>query len=734
MTRLLTKYLKPFALGLLLAIALLFAQAMCDLNLPNYMSDIVNVGISQSGIENASPDAVSQNGMALAAFFMSEEEKKLAEDSYVLSEKEDYSQDYPKAEESFYVKKDIPKETEERLGAAFGSSAAAFIYVIQDMGEGGQGETGEDMTASINISEVYQVIPMLSSIPAEQIAAAKERAGDGGMLSNSIGIMFAKAFYEELGADLKGMQSSYIIRIGLYMLAIAFAGGAASMLVGFISSKIACGAARDIRNDLFAKVESFSNDEFDRFSTASLITRCTNDVTQIQMTTAFGIRMLCYAPIMGVGGVYMAIQKSSSMSWIIAVAVIALIGLVLTVASIALPKFKLLQKLVDKLNLVAREALSGLMVIRAFGRSGYERRRFDDVNKDLTAANLYVGRLMVIMMPLMMLIMNGVTLIIVWVGAHAISEASLQIGDMLAFMQYAMQIIMSFLMLSMMFIMLPRAAVSGERVREALEAEISITDPESPKEFDGSKKGLVEFKNVSFRYHGAEDDALSDITFMAKPGETTAIIGSTGSGKSTVANLILRFYDVTGGQILVDGADVREVRQSDLRAKIGYIPQKGNLLSGTVASNLRYGRDEATDEEIAEAADIAQASGFINDKPDKFDTEISQGGTNVSGGQRQRLSIARAIAKKPEILIFDDSFSALDFKTDAALRKALGSKIKDVTRIIIAQRVGTIMNADNIITLDDGKIVGMGTHAELIKNCPEYLQIASSQLSKEELA
>ena len=539
---------------------------------------------------------------------------------------------------------------------------------------------------------------------------------------------------EIVNIGIQQKQPAYIISTGAVMLLIALAGGAATVLVGFISARVATGVARNIRWDIFAKVGSFSHNEFDRFSTASLITRCTNDVTQIQMLLIIGLRMLCYAPIMGVGGVIMAVNKSASMSWIIAASVIALIGLTVVFMAAAIPKFKLIQKLVDRLNLVSRENLSGMMVIRAFGTQKHETGRFDKANRDLTDTHLFVNRVMAAVFPLMMLVMNGVSLLVIWVGAHKVAESAIQVGDMMAFMQYAILIIMSFLFISMMFVFVPRAAVSAERIAEVLSVEVSIKDPENPRPFDANLKGLVEFRNVCFRYHGAQEDALRDITFTAKPGETTAIIGSTGAGKSTVANLAMRFYDVSGGQILVNGVDVREVKQGDLRDKIGYVPQKDVLLTGTVASNVKYGRGDASDAEVESAVRVAQARDFIEEMPGQFASEIAQGGANVSGGQKQRLSIARALAKNPEILIFDDSFSALDFKTDSALRRALREHAADVTVIVVAQRVGTVMNAEQIIVLNEGEIVGKGAHSELLKTCPEYLEIATSQLTKEELA
>jgi len=539
---------------------------------------------------------------------------------------------------------------------------------------------------------------------------------------------------EIVNIGIQQKQPKYIISTGAIMLLIALVGGAATVLVGFISARVATGVARNIRRDIFAKVGSFSHGEFDRFSTASLITRCTNDVTQIQMLLIIGLRMLCYAPIMGVGGVIMAVNKSASMSWIIAASVIALLGLTVIFMVAAIPKFKLIQKLIDRLNLVSRENLSGMMVIRAFGTQKHETGRFDKANRDLTDTHLFVNRVMAAVFPLMMLVMNGVSLLVIWVGAHKVAESAIQVGDMMAFMQYAILIIMSFLFISMMFVFVPRAAVSAERIAEVLSIEVSIKDPEKPRPFDANLKGLVEFRNVRFRYNGAQEDALRDITFTAKPGETTAIIGSTGAGKSTAANLVMRFYDVSDGQILVNGVDVREAKQSDLRDKIGYVPQKDVLLTGTIASNVKYGGGNASDAEVEAAVRVAQASNFIDEIPGKFASEIAQGGANVSGGQKQRISIARALAKNPEILIFDDSFSALDFKTDAALRRALREHAADVTVIVVAQRVGTVMNAEQIIVLNEGRIVGKGIHSELLKTCPEYLEIATSQMTKEELA
>lgn len=742
MTRL-SKYLKPFTIGLIVSIVLLFGQAMSDLNLPNLMSNIVNVGIQQNGIEHAAPDAISESGMKLMTTFMTSEEKQKVDKGYSHVSNTDknsagktYLSIYPKAGQKLYIKNDLDKMEIKELDDIFGIASGTFISVVRDLAAKSGGNINmTTSTDSFDISKVYQMQPMLGMIPASTITAAHDKvAGNDQIMLKQSGIALAKAFYNELEYDLGKMQTDYIIKIGLFMLFIALLGGVATVLVGLFSSRIATGIARNLRKDLFNKVESFSNNEFDKFSTASLITRNTNDVTQIQMMLLIGIRILCYAPIMGIGGIIMALNKSTSMSWIIFVAVITLLGLITVVMTIALPKFKIIQKLIDRLNLVSRENLSGLMVIRAFGTQKHEKNRFDVANKDLTKTMLFVSRVMVFMMPAMMLIMNGVSLLIVWVGTHQIADSAMQVGDMMAFMQYAMQIIMSFLMISMMFIFVPRAAVSAERIADVLETEISIKNPTKPKSFDPAKKGVLEFENVCFRYNGADEDALSDITFKASPGQTTAIIGSTGSGKSTIAKLSLRFYDASKGRVMIGGVDVREVGQEDLRNKIGYVPQKGVLLSGTIDFNLKYGKRDATESEIETVVKVAQATDFIREKPEGYESIIAQGGGNVSGGQKQRLSIARALVKNPEILIFDDSFSALDFKTDSNLRKALKEHTGDSTVIIVAQRVSTIMNAEQIIVLDNGKMIGIGTHKELLKNCPEYYEIASSQLSEEELA
>lgn len=737
----LAKYLKPFSFGLVITIALLFGQAMSELSLPRYMAEIVNVGIQQSGIEHAAPEAITPEGFRLMAALMAAGEKQLLHENYVLTQStaqsaagKPYHTLYPQAGTVLYVQKEVDSTTREALDLAFGTATWTLMNLAEELGVRSAGEETLEV-AELEIAALYRIQPLLDRLPESAIAAAREKAllNDENLLEQS-GIMLARAFYRELGVESSAVQTAYILRIGLIMIAIAFFGGAAAVLVGLLSSRIAAGTARNLRQDLFARIEGFSNSEFEQFGAASLITRCTNDVTQIQMLLMLGIRMICYAPIMGIGGVVMAVSSSVSMSWIIAAACIALAGLIAVLISIVMPKFRIMQKLVDRLNLVSRENLSGLMVIRAFAAQEHEQKRFGAANEELTGTNLYVNRIMVLMMPLMMFLMNGVSVLVIWVGAGQIANSAMQVGDMMAFMQYAIQVIMAFLMLSMLFVFVPRAAVSAGRIVEVLETENSVVDPERPGSFQAGKKGLVEFKNVYFRYEGADADTLCDITFTAEPGKTTAIIGSTGSGKSTIARLILRLYDVSRGQIMVSGVDIREVKRKDLRDRIGFAPQKGALFGGTIASNIRYGHQEASDSEVEKAAAAAQALEFIAEYPDHFAAEIAQGGANVSGGQRQRLSIARALARPAEVFIFDDSFSALDFKTDAALRKSLKENIGGGTVIIIAQRVGTIMNAEQIIVLDKGRVVGRGTHRELLRKCPQYYEIASSQLAQEELA
>ena len=737
----LRKYLKPFALGVAFAIVLLFIQALCDLNLPNYMSNIVNIGIQQNGIEHGTPDALSSDGYTFIKTFMASDEKALLDANYTEADSAGYKDRYPDASGQIHVlNSGISSDTIDELDTTFGTATWTMINVMKSLpNQNAAGATSNSDSASTNLSDVdlkqvYQMQPMLGMLPQSTFDKARQDALtlDDFVLKQSSTILVS-SFYKELGVDMGGYQNGYIIRIGALMLLIALISGGATILVSLLSSRIAAGVAKNLRNDIFEKVEKFSNEEYDHFSTASLITRSTNDVTQIQMFLTMGIRMICYAPIMGVGGVIMAVNKAVSMSWIIAAAVIALMGLILVVYIAVMPKFKAMQKLVDRLNLVARETLNGLMVIRAFGTSGFEKKRFDVANQDLAKTNLFTNRAMAYMFPVMMLIMNGITILVIWVGSHQVADSVMQVGDMMAFMQYAMQIIMSFLFLSIMFIFIPRASVSATRIADVLETKPTIIDPVQSKTMGSENKGFVEFNNVSFRYRGAEEDALKDISFTARPGETIAFIGPTGAGKSTLVNLIPRFYDVTGGSISINGVDVRDVTQHELRSHIGYVPQQSILMSGTIASNISYGNEDLSEDEMKDIAIIAQSLDFIEEKEDGFKSDISQGGSNVSGGQRQRLSIARALAVKPDIYIFDDIFSALDFKTDSALRAALKNYTDNSTVIIVAQRVSTIMNADQIFVLDNGEIVGHGTHKELLRSCSEYYEIASSQLSKEEL-
>lgn len=739
----LKKYLKPHIVAIILAILFLFGEAVCELVLPNLMSDIVNVGIQNTGVENASPEVISTDGMTLLKPFMSDNSKKLIEKSYKLVESgtdsaKDYENAYPILKESgkgVYVLTDYSNRS--ALDDIFGKASVALIAMMQDFAKQGNtsASSSKDMDISnADITEMYKINPMLSMIPQAKFDGYINDSNNAdNQITNTVGCAMTKLFYKEVGIDMGQYQFNYIAKIGVYMLLITLAGGIFAILVSLIASKVAAGVAKDLRRDLFQKVESFSNREFDSFSTASLITRTTNDITQIQMFVVMAIRLICFAPIMGIGGMIMALQQGVSLSWIILLAIVLLIIVMVVICIVALPKFKSIQKMVDKLNLVTRESLTGMMVIRAFGTQKNEEERFDKANKDLTSVNLFVNRVMVILMPIITLIMNGVTLLIVWVGAHQIEAAQIQIGDMMAFMQYGMIIIMAFLMISMMFIMIPRASVSASRIAEVLESELSIKDSKNPKSLGENSKGEISFNNVSFKYGNAEDNVIENISFTAKPGQTTAFIGSTGSGKSTLVNLIPRFYDVTAGSITFDGIDIRDITQHELRSKIGFVPQKGVLFSGDIASNLRYGKRDASDSEIAEAAKVAQAEDFINSKLEKYESPIAQGGTNVSGGQKQRLCIARALAKKAPVYIFDDSFSALDFKTDAALRKALKKYTGDSTVLIVAQRISTIMDAEQIIVLDEGKMVGKGTHKELMQSCPTYREIASSQLNEEEL-
>jgi ATP-binding cassette subfamily B multidrug efflux pump len=742
----LIKYLRPYIFLILLTIALLFVQANANLALPDYLSRIVNNGIQQGGVENAVPVAIRQSEMDKLVIFMSPEDKTLVLDSYQLvepgsPEAEQYINEYPALSDvPIYVLREVDQATIDALNPIM-AKALVVVSGIEQMMANPSAASSMAQSLGFDLSRIPQgmdVFAALARMPADQLAqisqAITERfATLGESMVNQMAIAAVKAEYEALGMDTAKLQRDYILRTGGLMLLISLLGGACTIAVGFLASRTAAGAARDIRREAFAKVESFSSAEFDKFSTASLITRSTNDITQVQMVIFMIMRMVFFAPIIGIGGIIRAIDKSANMWWIIAVAVIALLGLILLVFSISLPKFKIMQSLIDRLNLVMRENLSGMMVVRAFNKQEDEEERFDRANRDLTETSLFIARVMVTMMPVMMLLMNGLSLGIIWVGAHQVAQANIQVGDMMAFMQYAMQIVFAFLMMSMMFIFLPRAAVSGDRIADVIETKLVITDPEEPKQFRDPFSGEIEFQNVSFRYPAALDDVLHNISFTARPGETTAFIGSTGCGKSTVVNLIPRFYDATHGAIYLDGIDVRQVRQNDLRDKIGYVPQKGMLFSGTIESNLLYADHNASPATLREAADIAQASEFISTNPEGFSAEIAQGGSNVSGGQKQRLAIARALVKKPPIYIFDDSFSALDFRTDAALRQALKQKTGYATVLIVTQRVATVKNADQIIVLDEGRVVGQGKHHELLETCETYREIAYSQLSKEEL-
>ena len=743
----LAKFLKPYILFIILAIALLYVQANAELALPDFMSDIVNVGIQQGGVENSVPVAVRESTMQKLEIFMSQDDidEVLENFSYVDSNSENYSEiveEFPiSASEHIYVLGEIDSETSESLNEILTKPFVIVSFIEQvTANPEAFSDLGVEMPFDASmLAPGTDIFSFLSSLPAEQYAMISsgietQFEAMNEMMLAQMASMAVKTEYDAIGMDEEQVQSDYIMSTGGRMLLISLLGGVCTISVGWLASKTAAGSARDLRKAVFAKIESFSNAEFNKFSTASLITRTTNDVTQVQMVTFMILRMVVYAPILGVGGVIRAIDKGAGMWWIIGVAVVALVSLIIIVFKIAVPKFQIMQDLVDRLNLVTRENLSGMMVIRAFNKQKVERERFDKSNVDLTETSLFVARVMVTMMPIMMFIMNALSIAIIWVGAHQVAQSNMQVGDMMAFLQYAMQIVMSFLMMSMMFIFLPRAAVSGARIAEVLDTEIEIKDPKKPKSFKSPFKGEIEFKKVSFKYPGAEDNILHDISFTARPGKTTAVIGSTGCGKSTAINLIPRFYDVSEGVITVDGIDVREVEQTILRDKIGYIPQSGTLFSGTIESNLKYADENATEETIKESIKIAQAEDFIYEKEEGLESEISQGGSNVSGGQKQRLAIARALVKKPPIYIFDDSFSALDFKTDSALRKALKEKTGDSTVLIVTQRVATIKYADHIIVLDEGRLVGKGNHKELMKECETYREIAQSQLSKEELA
>ena len=734
--RKLFQFLKPYAPRVLLILCVLVVQAYCDLSLPTYTSNIVNVGIQQSGIDEEIPENISEEEMNRLLLFVSEDDRQDIQDAY---EKSSESFDY---DGEVLTLKDSVKSDDEKLDALTEEMKLPMMLTAgfengSDTTKQMEGQLKEQMSQVPGIEKmsVFDIFGMMDDTQraaiVDKITKQMDKMPDS--ILDQTAISYVKSTYEQIGMDTGHMSTVYILKTGAKMLGLAALGMAASILACLMASRVGSKVGRGLRRDTFRKVIGFSNAEFDKFSTASLITRSTNDIQQIQLLTVMILRIVLYAPIMAIGGILKVSKTNVDMFWIIGLAVLLIVMVVAVLFIVVMPKFKIVQNMVDKLNLVSREILTGLPVIRAFHTEKHEEERFDKANKDLTKLNLFVNRAMTFMMPTMMLVMNGITVLIVWVGGHSINDGAMQVGDMMAFIQYAMQIIMSFLMICMISVMLPRAAVSAERVDEVLKSETKIHDPKEPKTLPKNGKGEVAFEHVSFHYPGAEEDVLHDITFTAKPGETTAFIGSTGCGKSTLVNLIPRFYDVTEGKITIDGQDVRNLTQHELREKLGYVPQKGVLFSGNIASNIMFGNPAGSEQEMTEAAQIAQAVEFIDTKPERYKSPISQGGANVSGGQKQRLSIARAIAKHPDVYIFDDSFSALDYKTDTVLRSALKEKTTDSVVLIVAQRISTILHAEQIIVLDDGKIVGKGTHEELLKTCDAYYQIAASQLSESEL-
>lgn len=728
------KYLKTYWKMAFVILLVLLVQVYCDLSLPSYTSDIVNVGIQQAGVDDKIPEAISEEEMEKVLLFVQADDRQTVLDAYEKDENT-YNQT------AYVLKKNIQDNEEKTEELEEILSVPMMMTAGFEQGSDTTAKIEEQLRANIPAEMLPKdatVFDILKMLPQEQLSQMTDKMKDQmddmpDTIIEQAGISYIKTAYEDLGMDMNQIQFHYLFVTGGKMLALALLGMLASVLVGLLASRVGASTGRDLRGKVFRKVVGFSNNEFDQFSTASLITRSTNDIQQIQMLIVMLLRIVLYAPLIAIGGIYKVFQTNVSMSWIIALAAILIVLVVSVLFIVAMPKFKIMQQLVDKLNLVTREILTGLSVIRAFSTEKHEEERFDKANRDLTKTNLFVNRAMTFMMPVMMVVMNAISVLIVWTGAHGINDGQMQVGDMMAFIQYTMQIIMGFLMLCMISVMLPRAAVAAERVDEVLTSKTIIKDPEQPKHLPKKTEGVLKFNHVSFKYPGADEDVLEDIDFTAHPGQTTAIIGSTGSGKSTLVNLIPRFYDVTEGSITLDGIDIREMTQQELRSKLGYVPQKGVLFSGTIGSNIMFGNPDGNEQDMEEAAKIAQATEFIDTKSQKYDSTISQGGGNVSGGQKQRLSIARAIAKHPKLFIFDDSFSALDYKTDVALRKALKEKTSDSTVLIVAQRISTILHAEQIIVLDDGKIAGVGTHQELLKNCEVYQQIAASQLSEAEL-
>lgn len=749
------RYLKPFAISILAIVALLFTQAMCELAMPDYMSSIVDVGIVSGGVEDGVPSVIRESEAKKLILFMDEKEQKVFTDNYTKITSAEATADqrdaYPVLKkENVYELKDVDSATRDTIKESLRKAETTVMGLEQSAAKVKAGETSsskdmsdeqkEMMKLLTSLPEGMDIFTVLETMPSEQLMDMKQEMNKvtdamGAETADTANANYVRNEYKAIGVDVDAIQYTYLVQHGVMMLAVALGSAAAAVAVGFLAARVAAGVSRNLRKDVFNKVEHFSSAEFNKFSTNTLITRTTNDIQQIQMALVMIMRIVIYAPIIGIGAVIKVVNTNVSMTWIIALVVVLILSIMMVAFAFVMPKFKMLQKLMDKLNSVVREILDGMPVIRAFNNQKCESEKFAKANGDILKTNLFTTRAMACLMPLVMLIMNCASVLIVWVGSHQIDTGALQVGDMMAFIQYAIQIIMAFMMITMISIMLPRASAAAQRAMEVLHTDPSISDPSNAESFDEAKRGCIEFHNVSFRYPGAEEDVLHDISFTAQPGETTAFIGSTGSGKSTIINLVPRFFDVTEGSILVDGVDVRNVSQHNLREKIGYVPQKGSLFTGTIASNLQYAKEDATAADMEEAASIAQALDFIDEKQERFEAPIAQGGTNVSGGQRQRLSIARALVKKPEIYIFDDTFSALDFKTDAKLRKALNELCEETrsTVLLVAQRISSIMHAQRIVVLDKGQVAGIGTHEELMKSCDVYREIAYSQLSKEEL-